>query len=184
MTRFRSILPLLIGIALLALMALSFNVSQVAAVGEPTSAHVESANTVTLYPATAITATGTVYSASPSTGPGADASLVENVAYADVFATLDGTGAFTVTFQPQFSADGVNWANADYEYVANNSTWASLGITSTATSASAIATQLYARTLYADGTELIRLPMSGRFMRVAITSEGTVTPTVLATYRN
>lgn len=161
------------------------SIQPVAAVGEPTSAHVESAATYTLFEATPITQTGTTYTASPNPIDGAaDASLIENWASADLFIVLDGTGYFTVTATPQFSADGINWANADYEYVANTSTWTSEGITSTATSASAIATQAIARTMYADGVEYMRFPVAGRFMRVALATQGAVTPTVQATYRN
>lgn len=168
--KLRTLAPLLFGVLLLLLFAAGVNVSRVAAVGEPTSAHVESAATVTLFAATPITATGVTYTtAAPNTTDGArDASLVENWATADVFITLDGSGSFTLTATVQFSADGDNWATADYEYATS----------------SAVATQSYARTMTADGAEYMRVPVAGRYMRMALSSTGAVTPTVHVTYRN
>ena len=49
---------------------------------------------------------------------------------------------------------------------------------------SAIGTQSFARTMAADGTEYMRVPLSGEYLRVQLAATGTLTPTVQATYRN
>lgn len=142
-------------------------------------------STYLLYPATALTGAGTVYSASPrNVVAGLDASKVNGWANVDVFVTLDvaTSGWFTTTLQ--YSADAVNWADADYTYTSNASTWASEGVTSTATATTAIATQTFVRYMTADGTEYMSAPTAGEFMRVKIEHSAAVTPTVYTTYRN
>lgn len=141
--------------------------------------------TYLLYPATAIATASTTYTASPrNVVAGLDASAVNGWANVDVFTTidLDTTGFVTVTLQ--FSPDAVNWADADYTYTSNTSSWASLGITSTATAATSIATATQVRYMTADGTELIQSPTAGEYMRVKIENSASFTPTVHVTYRN
>lgn len=131
----------------------------VGAVGEPPNTTVTRQLTSTLYPATAISNGTTVYS-------GAAVSSRWNSA--DVFVAVDLTGTAFLTVTVQLSPDGINWADADYEYATD----------------SAIATQSYVRSLSADGVEYMRVPLAGERMRVKIASSGAVTPTVMATYRN
>ena len=92
--------------------------------------------TYTIYGPTAVT-TGTVNTASPNVDTyGRDMSISNGYSSADVFVTVDGTGTFTATSTVQLSADGTNWANADYE----------------SPTSSAIATNTIARTQTADGS--------------------------------
>jgi hypothetical protein len=124
--------------------------------------------TYTLYGPTAVT-TSTVNTASPNLDTyNRDMAVTTGFGTADVFVTVDGTGTFTATSTVQVSADGVNWATADYEYATD----------------SAIATQSFARTQTADGTEYMRVPLAGERLRVQIAVTGAVTPTVWVTYRN
>lgn len=150
-------LPVMVLVAVLCL-ALVWPMN-VGAVGEPPNTTVTRQVTSTLYPATAISNGTTVYS-------GAAVSSRWNSA--DVFVAVDLTGTAFLTVTVQLSPDGVNWADADYEYATD----------------SAIATQSYVRSLSADGVEYMRVPLAGERMRVKIASSGAVTPTVIATYRN
>jgi len=81
--------------------------------------------------------------------------------------TADVDSGATLMIAPQVSADGTNYTDADYEYVS-----------------SGIATQTYSRTLSADGTEYLRIPMAGEYLRVKMVTTGTLTVTVKATMRN
>lgn len=124
--------------------------------------------TYTIYGPTAVT-TGTVNTDSPNLDEyNRDMALTTGFGVADVFVAVDGTGTFTATSTVQVSADGSNWATADYEYATD----------------SAIATQSFARTQTADGTEYMRVPLAGERLRVQIAVTGAVTPTVWVTYRN
>jgi hypothetical protein len=124
--------------------------------------------TYTLYGPTAVT-TGTVNTAAPNLDVyNRDMALTTGFGTADVFIAVDGTGTFTATSTVQLSADGVNWATADYEYETS----------------SAVGTQSFARTQTADGTEYMRVPLAGERLRVQIAVTGAVTPTVWVTYRN
>ncbi len=128
--------------------------------------------TYLLYPTTAISGAATTYTASPRTlAPGLDASKVNGWANVDIFATIDLASAGNVTLTLQYSADGTNWADADYEYATGNTT-------------GTVGTQTYVRYLTADGTELIQAPTAGEFVRLKMASTVSVTPTVYATYRN
>lgn len=156
-------------LAALLVVALLAGPGRVAAVGEPPSNTVERQLTATLYPATAISDAVTVYSA---------ASVITRWNSADVFVgvdltdTTDVTGTVTasafLTVTVQLSPDGTNWADADYEYATD----------------STIATKAYVRSLSADGTEYMRVPLAGERLRVKIESTQAVTPTVWVTYRN
>lgn len=142
-------------------------------------------STYLLYPTTAISGAATTYTASPrNVATGLDASQVNGWANVDVFATVDIATSAYVTLTLQYSADGVNWADADYEYVSNTSAWDSEGITSTATAVTSIETQTHVRYMTADGTELIQAPTAGEFMRVKIENSASITPTIYVTYRN
>lgn len=128
--------------------------------------------TLLLYPATQLSAGATTYTASPRTlSPGVDASAVTGWANVDIFPTVDLESAGYVTLTLQFSADGTNWADADYEYATGNTT-------------GTVATQTYVRYLTADGTELIRTSTAGEYLRVKIQNSVITTPTIYVTYRN
>ena len=127
--------------------------------GEPPAGTVQSVQTYTLYPATVITTNATYVS---------EGMRLEGWNAADVFVVADvGSGA-AVTATVQVSPDNTNWATLDYEYA----------------DADALNTQSYQRVMSADGTELMRVPMAGEYLRVSLTTSGNVTPTVLATMRN
>lgn len=152
--------------ALLLVLAL-FGTMQVQAVGEPEPGTVTQVETRAFYGPTALNGV-TTYSTYTDTFNGGYVGAVGRYNSADVFLTIDVTGFATGTVVTQLSADGVNWTNADYDY------W----------NGSAIGTQPYSRTLSADGTEYMRVPIAGEFMRFQIIAQGTLTPTIRATLRN
>jgi hypothetical protein len=159
-------------ILLLALMVVPARSGLVLAEGDPVFNGQSRQLTVTLYPATALTGAGTVFSASPrTTVAGRDDSSTNGWTMADVFVKTDiaTTGTFTATVQ--FSPNRVDWAMADYEYATGSTT----GL---------IATQIHRRVLTADGVRVIRLPVAGENLRVMIQHTATMTPTVWVTYKN
>lgn len=149
--------PLLALVMVLA--ALGILPHAVAAVGEPPAGTTASIQTYTLYDTAVITTNGTIY----STG--------QQFQYwnaADVFVTADVASGGVVTVTAQVSSDNTNYANLDYEYA----------------DADEVATRTYQRVLSADGTEVMRIPMAGEYLRVSLATTGTVTPTVQTTMRN
>lgn len=129
-------------------------------------------STYLLYPTTAISGSATTYTASPrNVATGLDASKVNGWANVDVFATVDIATSAYVTLTLQYSADGANWADADYEYATGNTT-------------GTVATKTHVRYMTADGTELIQAVAAGEFMRVKIENSASITPTIYVTYRN
>jgi hypothetical protein len=163
-------------VVLAAMLLVALVAPMVMAQGEPQAGTVSGVTTYTYYPTTALTGSGTAYSAAPRTVSGQDLSrAVKYYNAMDVFVTVDlitSTGTITVT--PQFSADQANWANAYYTYP----TW-------TDSATATINTQTYQVVLTADGTNYIKVPVSGEYFRVKIEYAGTtLTPTVKATLRN
>lgn len=143
---------------------------------EPGDGTVKAADTYTLYSGY-VTTTTTIN----------PASVTRLVYYNDVdlFVTADFSTTGVITMTPQYSADNANWANATYVGTA----WSSAtvdGITTTIATADAETT--YRTTLSADGTDFIRLPMVGKYLRPQITLSGGVTNgvwiTVTAIARN
>lgn len=130
-----------------------------AAVGEPPAGTTQSIQTYVLYASQVITEDGTIYSDGRQF-------LFWNAA--DLFVTADVGSSAVVTVTAQVSPDDTNYADLDYEYV----------------DADELLTQTYQRVLSADGTEVMRLPMAGEYLRVSIETTGTVTPTIQATMRN
>ncbi|MGD9728838.1 MAG: hypothetical protein AB7V39_21000, partial [Nitrospiraceae bacterium] len=119
--------------------------------------------TVTLYPQTAVTSSGTVYSASPrTTVAGRDDSSVNGWTQADVFIKTDIATSGTLTATVQFSPNGSDWATADYEWGDSDG----------------LNTQIHRRVMTADGVEVIRLPVAGEKLRVMLQHSATMTPTV------
>ena len=123
--------------------------------------------TVTVYPATSISGTTVNTSAPNVDADGRDVSLTTGWSAVDVFVTADVASTGTLTATVQVSPDGVNWADADYEY------W----------TGSAIGTQTHRRALSADGTEVMTLPLAGDRWRVRLQTTAPVTTTVTATLR-
>jgi hypothetical protein len=136
--------------------------------GQPQPGTVSTTSTVVMYPATALSATGTVYSASPRQANGQDVSKVRAFNSADVFVTVDISGTAAITVTPQFSPDQVNWADAKFPVI----------------SGTTVSLSTQQMVLSADGSAYLRLPVAGEFMRVKIESTGALTPTVQATLRN
>lgn len=125
------------------------------------------ATTGTLLTSRTISGT-TVYSPVPTTGS-PDLSRVDNWTLADIFVTATLAESAELTVTAQVSADGSNWADADFEHVDGDG---------------AIATVTYRRVLTSTGTEYMRVPVAGQYMRVKVEAEGEVTVVVPATLRN
>lgn len=124
--------------------------------------------TYTLYEPSAGISSAAQTSAPATDAYGRNMAATNGYALADVFVTADVGSSAVLTATVQVSADQSNWANADYEYATS----------------SAIATQGFVRTLSADGTEYMRIPLAGEYLRLSLTVSGTVTPTIKITYRN
>jgi len=160
----RRLLRILSALAVLA--TLAFAPAPAQAVGEPPPTTY--ARTVVLYPATALTGSGTVTSDSPRAASGvADVSKTESYAVADIFVTTDAVTSTVVTTIVQFSADQTNWVNATYTYVLSGS----------------LTTGTYQLTNTNDATTYISVPLAGRYMRVSMQRTAAVTPVVTVVYR-
>lgn len=162
--------------------------------GEPDPGTVVGVTTWEMYPATALSGAATAYSVNPSW------QTVRSFNSMDVFVTVDITGTGTLTVTPQVSTDNVNWVNATYNYVANTlaqttSSSTSVvtgtsGMTATTTTTSTVSSSgspteaTYQIVLSADGTDYLRMPVMGEYVRFSIAYSGTMTPTVNATLRN
>lgn len=146
----------------------------------------------TFYGPTALTGTTTVYSSQPNTYKGQDISIAWLYNSADVFVTGDVSGTETITVTPQFSVDGTYWTDATYTYVADalsSTTTVITGTegmtgTSTTSSSSAVTEATYQIVMSADGTDYLRLPLAGKYLRFEIEHSGSVTPTVKVLLRN
>ncbi len=148
-------------------------------VGAPLPGTVAQTRFLTFYGPT-VTVSGTTYSATPLTVQGQDASLVVAWHSADVFVTADVSGTATVTVTPQLSADQVNWTDADYTYIGVNSS-ATYTTNGAITSSSAPVVQAYRAVLSADGTDYLRVPLAGQYLRFKIDAFVTVSPTAAVT---
>lgn len=133
----------------------------------PASAQAPASNqlTTTLLAATAVS--GTVNTGVPNIdSQGRDVAQTAGWSKADVFLLASVASGATLTATVQFSADGTNWANAEYEY------W----------TGSAIATKTQQRVFTATGNKVLTLPLAGEYWRVNLLSTGgVVTTTVAAT---
>lgn len=140
--------------------------------GEPEPGTVVGIATYTFYPATRIITgaglLGTVYSASPRTIFGQDVSRVRNWHSADVFVTANVLAGSVVTVTPQYAASVGDWANAKFSYALSDS----------------LATANYRVILSASGSDYLRIPLAGEYLRFMIQYSGTVTPTIDVTLRN
>lgn len=113
-------------------------------------------------------ATDTVNTAFPNVdSAGRDVSKTAGWKSVDIFVTGAVSGTAWMTATAQVSADGTNWANATYEY------W----------TGSAISTKTQQRSLSANGTTYMTVPLAGEYWRVSVQTTGGVTTTVKATLR-
>lgn len=151
-------------IAVLALFLAAYGQSP----GQPQPGTVNRTATFTIWESARVSGT-TSYSDAPNlqTG-GADAARVTDWNSVDVFVNVDVADSATLTATVQFSPDAITWADSEFDYV----------------SSSAIAQGKHRRVLAADGSALLRVPVAGNYMRVALTASGVTTPTVIVTYRN
>lgn len=136
--------------------------------GAPQPGTVTLTSTSILYPAAALSGTGTVYSAAPRIVSGQDVSQVRRFNSADVFVTADISGTAVITVTPQFAPDQSGWADAHYTVISGTT-----------------ATNLdYQVVLSADGSDYVSVPVAGEYLRVKIEYSGVVTPLVQTTLRN
>lgn len=167
-------------VAILLFLALAFalNVSARASqqVEGPQAALSTRVSTVTLYGPTSIV-TGTTYTAAPDVATGGvDASRIAEYGAVDVFVfgtfgTVPVATAVTVT--AQYSPDAVNWTDAEVRFVS-------------VTDAGAVTYNArdYWRVLNAaNPSALLQVPAAGEYVRLKMEAKGTVTPTVILTYR-
>lgn len=176
----RKLFPMLVGV-LLAALVLSATLVVLAGPGgpEPPGGSVKTADVFTIVNAGYYTTTGTHYGTT-------------NLRYIyynsmDLFVTIDLKTTGSVTVTPQYSADGVNYVDASYTaegWVLPQTTV--LTKTSTATFASGTATRVsesvpYRVVLSADGTDVVRIPMVGKYMRPKIQLSGGITNGVTVT---
>lgn len=98
-----------------------------------------------------------------------DAVQVGRWASADLFITTDVAVGGYVTSTVQFSADGVNWADAYWTHAADNAT---------------LTVKNYVKSQSADGTVYVRVPLAGQYMRVKLDVTGTVTPAISGIFKN
>lgn len=130
------------------------------------------------------------YTSAPKTVYGTDISLIWLYHSADVFVTADITPSSYLTITPQFSVDQVNWTDATYSYVADTLAQTTTVVTSTGTATSTTAMSsapveaTYKITMSADGTDYLRIPLAGKYLRFKIQHTAAVTPTINVMLRN
>ena len=163
------------------------------AIGEPQPGTMQRAVTHTLVDDELLIATTTYSDAPLAVGTSLDVSRITDWHSADVFVTADISGTATLTATVQVSADQVNWADADYVYATSTADISAAAdvsgtVTLTATGTSALTTQAHQIVLSADGTDYLRVPLAGEYMRVKLEASSiatnTVTAPVQATLRN
>ncbi len=154
------------GVALLVAVLLLSGVALLPTGPVQAQAPVSNQLTTVLLPATAVS--GTVNTARPNLDAQArDVAKTTGWTTADVFIVANVASGATLTATVQFSADGINWANGEYEY------W----------TGSVIGTKTQQRVLSATGNKVITLPLAGEYWRVnLLTTGGVVTTTVGATF--
>jgi hypothetical protein len=141
---------------------------------------------------TVIAGSTVTYTDAPKTSYGSDISLVWLYHSADIFVTADISPSSYITITPQFSADQSNWTDATYTYVADTlgsttSVVTSTGLTTATTTtsmSSAVTEAIYRITMSADGTDYLRIPLAGKYLRFKIEHSSTVTPTINVMLRN
>jgi hypothetical protein len=130
------------------------------------------------------------YTSAPKTVYGSDISLVWLYHSADVFVTADISPSSRITITPQFSVDQSYWTDATYTYVADTLAQTTTVVTSTGTAtsttamSSAVTEAIYRIIMTADGTDYLRVPLAGKYVRFKIEHSSTVTPTIKVMLRN
>lgn len=156
----------------------------------------------TFWGGTVIAGSTVTYTSAPKLVYGSDISLVWLYHSADIFVTADITPSSYLTITPQFSVDQSNWTDATYvsegwvlPLSASTTLTNSSGVTSTTTSTSTTtfsgatasrssAEVTYKITMSADGTDYLRIPLAGKYLRFKIEHSSTVTPTINVMLRN
>lgn len=172
MTTMQWLKGMTVSLLLLLALALAFAGPPPAQAQEPPAGGGVRTATFTLVSGTVVSGT-TDYSPSPNlVGAGRDASRVADWQTADLFIDADiGSGTLTVTVQ--FSPDAALWADMD-EVVPS---WNQTGTVT-------FNTRTFQSVMTADGTELLRTPVAGEFMRVKIEASAQSTVTVKSTLRS
>jgi len=129
----------------------------------------------TFWNGTVIAGSTVTYTSAPKLVYGSDVSLVWLYHNADIFVTADITPSSYLTITPQFSVDQSNWADATYTYVAQPYT---------TTVSAAVTEASYQIAMSADGTDYLRIPLAGKYLRFKIEHSDTVTPTINVMLRN
>jgi hypothetical protein len=151
---------------------------------------------------TVIAGSTVTYTSAPKTVYGTDVSLTWLYHSADIFVTADITPSSYLTITPQYSVDQSNWVNATYvsegwvlPLSSSTTLTNSSGVTSTTTSTStttfsgATASRsseevTYQITMSADGSDYLRIPLAGKYLRFKIEHSAAVTPTISVMLRN
>ena len=160
--------------------------------GEPLPGTVQGVRGPSLFWEGVIAGSVTTYTISPRTQFGTDVSMVWMYHSADIFVTADITPSSYLTITPQFSVDQINWADATYTYVADTlaSTTSVVtgteGMTATTTTSmnSTVTEATYQILMSNDGTDYLRLPLAGKYLRFKIEHSDMVTPTINVLLRN
>jgi hypothetical protein len=159
----------ILSVVMLAMLLLALSVGLAAAdsgSGDPPPSKVTAYATYTFYNGL-ITTSGVINTDSPLRAVGLDASKAVFWANADVFVTADVSGTATITVTPQFSNDAANWASGYWNTV----------------SGSTVTAQPYRVIFNSTGSNYLRVPMVGEYIRFRIESSASVTRTVIATVR-
>jgi hypothetical protein len=160
--------------------------------GEPQPGTVQGLRGPSLFWEGVIAGSVTTYTTSPRTQFGTDVSMVWMYHSADIFVTADITPSGRITVTPQLSVDQVNWADAKYTYVADTllsttTVISTSGVTTATTTTamdSAVTEATYQIVMTADGTDYLRMPVAGRYIRFKIEHSDVVTPTISVLLRN
>ena len=162
-------------VALLALLVtIALSVAIRADSGEPYPGAVSRVATYVFYPATAVTGSTTIYSSSPQLSNSQDFTRVSNWNSADVYVTGQVASSQRFTVTAQTSPDQATWANAAF---------LASGFTSAGVSVSA--SKVYSAVIsVSSDVKLLRIPISGEYLRFKIEKSGAVTPTITVTLRN
>jgi hypothetical protein len=150
-------------VLLIAVLALGLTLSAAGlagAVGEPEPGTVQGILTYSAYSSVVTGSLATVNSTSRSTR------LWHS---ADAFVTVDLGANAAATLTAQLSPNNSQWANAEYNFAASDDTVIELP---------------YRIVFTADGTDYVRFPLAGEYLRFSLTYTGPVTTTVNVTLRN